>query len=133
MTRRHTLVKACPGAILVLSGIVTSIGLPAAAWSHEEIIGGAVLVTCGRVNVTAAPVGVSVVVAVAGMGVAVARGVCKATCVRRASTVWNAWVTPIVGVESDEYPSRLQPAKVIETTTIKLKLRDSVFKFIFFL
>ncbi len=99
--KRQVLVKAWPGCIGVLSGTVTSIGLPGPAIS--QVATGAADVFVGDevglgVGVAVADDGVAVKVGVAVDGTKVAAGAVRAACVRRASTVWKACVTPMVGL-----------------------------------
>lgn len=96
--KRQIFVNACPGCMTVSSGTVTSIGLPAPAWSQVSegigVLGGAV--GAGGDGVLA---GAEVVtVAWLGVGLGVVGVVWVAACVNLASTVWYAWVTFMLGV-----------------------------------
>jgi hypothetical protein len=86
---RQVLVKVLPGVIWVSSGMVTSIGFPAAATSQvlvtaPVVLVGAVVLVTGSVLVGEGGGGGVLVGGVVG----VAAGVLADASVRRASTVW---------------------------------------------
>ena len=109
---RQILVKATPGDMAVSSGIVTSMGFPALAWSHTgdgvRVDGGAVLEggegVCWGLSV--GEVGMMPLSVCAG--VSCPAGFVSAALVSLAFTVWYAWVTFWVGVPSSLNPGMLQ-------------------------
>jgi hypothetical protein len=98
----------------VSSGMVTSIGLPGAARSQEEVgvmaLGGVGEISgVASVGVTEG-LGVDVPLRVGVTGVWV--GVSAIASVRRASMVWYAWVTSSAGVGVLAELGRLHPARL---------------------
>lgn len=111
--------------------MVTSMGMPAAAKSQLGI-GEAALVGCPGVTVTVPGVieGIWVAVLISvGVDVLVTDGVWAIAWVRRASTVWYAWVTFRIGVASELAHGSLQPAnpEIVNIPTMRYMIFEGLY------
>ena len=119
---RQILVKATPGDMTVSSGIVTSMGFPAVAWSHTgdgvRVDGGAVLEGGDGVcwGLSVGEVGMMPLSVCAG--VSSPAGFVSAALVSLAFTVWYAWVAfNSLGVSESAASDELQPTKMMMVRT----------------